>query len=153
MSDSHTNFMKMAVALGKEALANGNPPVGAVIVYGDEVIGKGIESGKTTRDITNHAEIEAVRDAIQQGHADKLSQSILYTTHEPCIMCSYLIRHHRLPQVIYGVSVKDVGGYSSEFKILSTENIPKWGKKPEVTRGVLEEECQHLSRQFERQQK
>ncbi|MEO0334172.1 MAG: hypothetical protein AAF223_21295 [Bacteroidota bacterium] len=61
-------------------MPTGDPPVGSIIVFEDKIIG-GIESEKSTRDITNYAEIIAVRNAIQNGYADQLSQSKLYTTH------------------------------------------------------------------------
>ena len=51
------------------------------------------------------------------GYRDMLGQSTLYTTHEPCIMCSYLIRHHRIPWVVYGVSVQHVGGVTSQYSV------------------------------------
>lgn len=145
--------MKKAIALADKALDNGNPPVGALLVLDNGILGEGIESGKTTNNITNHAEILAIQDAIENGFLDKLAQSTLYTTHEPCLMCSYAIRHHRIGQIVFGVSVSHVGGYSSEFKLLNTENIPKWGKKPIIIDKVLTEECQLLSERYEARQK
>ena len=77
-----------------------------------------------------------------------MSQSKMYTTHEPCIMCSYVIRHHKIPHVIYGISVDFIGGFTSRFKVLCTEEVPKWGEKPKVTGGICETECQYLTEQF-----
>lgn len=142
--------MRQALALGKEALDNGNPPVGAVLVYDDKIIGKGIESGKSTGDITNHAEILAVRDAIKKGFTLQLEDSLLYTTHEPCIMCSYVIRHHKIAGVIYGVSVDHIGGHTSEFDLLITRKVPKWDEIPEVVSGILKDQCLSLTEQFQR---
>lgn len=144
--------MRSALALAKKALTSGNPPVGAVLVWDDEIIGEGIESGKTTNNITNHAEILAIQDAIQKGYSDRLPGSTLYTTHEPCIMCSYVIRQHRIGQIIFGVPVDHVGGYSSEFKVLCTEVVPKWGKRPVIMTNVLADECLLLSAQYNAQQ-
>ena len=143
------DFMSYCLDLGKLALKNGDPPVGAILVYDDEIIGKGIESGKTTGDNTNHAEILAVRDAIANGNKGKLSQSTMYSTHEPCIMCSYLIRTYKIPNIVYSSDVDDVGGYSSRFSLLKTECILKWGKAPKVIRGTLKEESFLLSKQYE----
>jgi len=141
-------YMHQCVSLAKEALATGNPPVGALIVFEGNVIGTGIESGKSTGDITNHAEIEAIRAVIKNGYADKLPVARMYTTHEPCIMCSYMIRHHRIPEIVYGIAVQYVGGQTSQFNILATEDVPKWGTKPKIISGVCLDECNILNDQF-----
>ncbi|MBT8300529.1 MAG: nucleoside deaminase, partial [Maribacter sp.] len=76
--------------------------------------------------------------------------SILYTTHEPCIMCSYVIRHHQIKTLVFGVKSEYVGGSSSEFKILKTENVPNWKETPEIIEGVLKNECINLSRAYQK---
>jgi tRNA(adenine34) deaminase len=148
MEKDFEKYMYQCLALAAVALKNGNPPVGAIIVFEDSIIGKGIESGKSTGDLTNHAEILAVRDAINNGHTKLLHQSKMFSTHEPCIMCSYLIRHHKLPHIIYGSAVQFIGGATSVFNILSTEAVPKWGKRPMITEGVCVKECNELTEQF-----
>lgn len=140
--------MLECIELAKQALAKGNPPVGSVLVFEDKIIGRGIESGKSSGDITQHAEILVVKDALENGYQDVLEKSVMFSTHEPCIMCSYLIRHHKISKLVFGISVPFVGGQSSEFKILETENIPKWGKKPEIKSGILQHECEVLNEQF-----
>lgn len=146
--DKYNEYMLECIELAKQALKKGNPPVGSVLVFEDKVIGRGIESGKSSGDITQHAEISAVKDALKNGYRDVLEQSVMFSTHEPCIMCSYLIRHHKIKKLVFGVSVPFVGGQSSEFKILETENIPKWGKRPEIETGILQRECEVLNEQF-----
>lgn len=141
-------YMQKCLELAQIALSNGDPPVGAILVFDEEIIGKGIEAGKSTGDITNHAEIMAIRDAVHNGFIAKLSSAVLYSTHEPCIMCSYVIRHHRIPKIIYGVAVDFVGGFTSPFPVLVTEDIPKWGNRPEVVTGVCENSCRSLNLQF-----
>lgn len=153
MQDQHENYMSQCLVLARTALETGNPPVGALIVHEGKVVGKGIESGRSTGDITNHAEILAIRDAIASGYRDILHQASMYTTHEPCIMCSYLIRHHRIPDIVYGAAVPLLGGVTSQFAILSTSDIPKWGNPPRVTGGVCQEECNVLSEAFQQQLK
>lgn len=148
MKDDFQYYMKRCLALAKTALENGNPPVGAIIVLDGKIIGEGIESGKSTGDITNHAEIMAVRDALKNGHSDHLHLSSMFTTHEPCIMCSYLIRHHRISEIIFGSAVPLVGGLTSTFKILETEDVPKWGNKPTIISGICQDECNALTAQF-----
>lgn len=148
MNQIHTEHMSYCLKLAKIALQNGNPPVGCILTLNNKIIGEGIESGRSTGDITNHAEILAVRDAINKGFSDDLNNCTLYTTHEPCIMCSYLIRHHKIPLIFYGSSVKYVGGRTSKFNVLSTEEVPNWGQKPEIIGGILENECSDLTRSF-----
>lgn len=148
MKDNFQYYMNECLKLAKTALDNGNPPVGAVIVLDGKIIGTGIESGKSTGDITNHAEIMAVRDALKNGYSDHLHLTSMYTTHEPCIMCSYLIRHHRISEIIFGSAVPLVGGLTSNFKILETEDVPKWGNKPKVTGNICLDECNALTAQF-----
>lgn len=140
--------MQQCLGLAAIALAAGDPPVGALIVYNDEVIGKGIEAGRSTGDVTNHAEIVAVRDAIDNGYSAQLHLATMYTTHEPCIMCSYVMRHHQIPEIVYGTSVPFVGGATSQFNVLSTLEVPKWGNKPTIISGVYLEECNLLNEEF-----
>ncbi|MEP1093792.1 MAG: nucleoside deaminase [Cyclobacteriaceae bacterium] len=149
METVHEQYMTICLTLAKKALESSNPPVGAVLVYDDKVIGEGTESGKTTGDVTNHAEILAIRDAVANGHEGVLSGSSLYTTHEPCVMCSYAIRHHKIPLIVFSLPVKHVGGCTSEFDVLCTEHVPKWGVKPEIVQGILDSEVRELNKQFE----
>lgn len=144
MLEQDSFYMQKCIGLAKIALENGESPVGSIIVSEGKIIGRGIEAGKATNDITKHAEILAVQDAIIQGFGTQLSNATLYTTHEPCIMCSYVIRHYKIPRIIFGLSVDFIGGATSDFKVLQTEDVPKWGAKPEVIGGVCEEECRGI---------
>ncbi|MEN2489359.1 nucleoside deaminase [Flavobacterium sp. B11] len=148
MQEDFSYYMHQCLDLAKTALKAGNPPVGALIVLDGKVIGTGIESGKSTGDITNHAEILAVKDALKNGFSDKLHLAKMYTTHEPCIMCSYMIRHHKIAAIIYGTSVPYVGGFTSKYNVLSAEDVPKWGQKPKVVGDVCVDECSELNAQF-----
>ncbi|MBZ4037500.1 nucleoside deaminase [Flavobacterium sp. 17A] len=148
MQEDFQHYMNQCLVLAKKALEEGNPPVGAIIVLEGKVIGTGIESGKSTGDITNHAEIMAVRDALKNGYSAQLHLAQMFTTHEPCIMCSYMIRHHKIAEIIYGTAVPYVGGFTSKYNVLTAEDVPKWGDKPKVTGDVCVEECNHLNTQF-----
>lgn len=99
--ENYNQYMLECIELAKQALEKGNPPVGSVLVFEDKIIGKGIESGKSSGDITQHAEILAVKDALKNGYRDILEKSVMFTTHEPCIMCSYLIRHHKIAKLVF----------------------------------------------------
>ena len=149
--NNEDKYMNRCLQLGRQALKKGDPPVGAVLVVDDIIIGEGTESGKSSGDVTNHAEIQAIRNAISNGFGKDLAKAELYTTHEPCIMCSYVIRHHHIPHIVFGVAVEYVGGFTSDFAVLTTEKVPKWGKPPKITSGICKEECEMLNKKFDSQ--
>ena len=146
--DNHNNFMKQCIALGKKAMLKGNPPVGAIIVKENKVLGIGMEAGKSSKDITKHAEIEAVKNALKNSPNHNLCDFILYTTHEPCIMCSYVLRHYKVNTIIYGTGVPHVGGITSSLPVLKTTEIPKWDHPPIIIENILKKECDNLSIAF-----
>ena len=127
----HEGFLNECKRLARIADENNESPVGAILVHNNKIIGSGIESAKA-HDVTCHAEILAIRDAVHQGFAKNLRQSILYSTHEPCLMCSYAIRHYRIPTLVCIHKVVSVGGVSSDFKVLETQAIATWGDVPEI---------------------
>lgn len=144
----HEQYMRLCLKLAEKAFQSGNAPVGAIIVHDNQVIGEGIESGSSSGDITQHAEILAIQDAIKNQKKKLIPNAVMYTTHEPCIMCSYVIRHHKIPSVVYGISVDHIGGSTSKFKVLITEEIPQWGKPPSVTSDVCLQECLEITDRF-----
>ena len=146
---NHEFFIKECLKLARQALDSGNAPVGSLIVLDDKIIGEGIEAGKSKGDITCHSEIEAIRDAVKNYGKD-LSRSILYTTHEPCIMCSYVIRHHKVSHLVMGVRVPVIGGVSSEYPILKANDINIWASPPSITENICSEECEMLTEEFKR---
>lgn len=136
--------MTICIGLAKIAKRRGDSPVGSIIVQNDTIIGEGIEGGKTHKDVTFHAEIEAIRHATQHLGSQDLSDCIIYTTHEPCIMCSYMIRHTKIPVVIAGLTTGEIGGFSSKLPLLSDTTIKRWTKPPIIISGILEAECADL---------
>ncbi len=142
--ETHIFFMKHCIKLGKAAKALNDSPVGAIIVKDGKVIAEGIEASKSKHDVTCHAEIEAIRDIIKKLNITDLSGYTMYTTHEPCIMCSYAIRHHKISEIVWGISTGEIGGYSSKFNILQDTTIQKWGNIPNLISGVLEDACKEL---------
>ncbi|HUH27082.1 nucleoside deaminase [Gelidibacter sp.] len=141
---AHESYMRLCMDLAKIAKQRGDSPVGALIVQNGKIIGQGIEGGKTQKDITFHAEIEAIRDATKHIEKQDLSDCTLYTTHEPCIMCSYVIRHMKIPIVVTGITTGEIGGFSSHFRILLDTTIKRWSAPPTIVKGVLEKECSAL---------
>ncbi|MDX2070694.1 MAG: nucleoside deaminase [Haliscomenobacter sp.] len=137
-------YMRKCLALAQIAKARGDSPVGSILVQNRKVVGEGIEGGKTHQDITFHAEIEAIRNTRTALGKTDLSDCILVTTHEPCIMCSYVIRHHKIKLIIVGLSTGEIGGYSSKLPLLLDKSISKWADPPKIIEGILEEECRAL---------
>lgn len=137
-------FMRRCIELALMAKSRGDSAVGSVVVKDEKIVGEGIEGGKTHKDITFHAEVEAIREAVKNLQTTNLSGCILVTTHEPCILCSYVIRHHKISTVVVGVSSGEIGGFSSQYPILKDSRIKIWTDPPKVIMGVLEEECRQL---------
>src|SRR5690348_18103391 len=92
----YESLMRRCIVLAKIAKQRGDSPVGSLIAKEGQIIAEGIEGSKTHKDLTFHAEIVAVRNAIANLKKTDLSDYIMVTTHEPCIMCSYVIRHHKI---------------------------------------------------------
>ncbi|MCC7399952.1 MAG: nucleoside deaminase [Chitinophagaceae bacterium] len=133
-------YMERCKVLGRNAGEKGNSPVGALIVKDGNIIAEAEEANKTKNDVTCHAEIEAIRIAVKKSGAD-LSGAILYTTHEPCVMCSYAIRFYRISKVVYLHAVDHLGGATSSMPLLVSNDVPpKWGKKPEVVHLISEKQ-------------
>src|SRR4051794_11833601 len=140
----HEIYMRKCIELARIAKQRGDSPVGSVLVRNAEIVGKGIESAKAHKDITFHAEIESVRQATKLLGTADLSDCIMYTTHEPCIMCSYFIRHWRIKMIVIGVTTGEIGGFSSKLPLLLDKTIKRWGQEPEIITGVMEQECGEL---------
>ena len=141
---AHHPFMRKCIELALVAKQRGDSAVGSLIVKDGVIIATGIEGGKTHNDITYHAEIEAIRQATGLLKSQDLSMCTLYTTHEPCIMCSYVIRHTGIHTVVMGVLSNIIGGISSAYPLLADTTITKWKKPPQIIKGILEDECMNL---------
>ncbi|HEY5463144.1 MAG TPA: nucleoside deaminase [Hanamia sp.] len=126
-------YMHLCEILGEAAAKKGNPPVGAIIIKDDEIISEAEEAGKSKNDITCHAEIEAIRIAVKKLNSPDLSGCIMFTTHEPCIMCSYAIRFYKIKKVVFQNKVDYLGGVTSSVPLLVVGDVPPhWGKPPEI---------------------
>ena len=126
-------YIERCEILGKQAAAKGNSPVGALILKDNAIICEAEEAGKSKNDITCHAEMEAIRIAIKKWNTSDLSDCVLYTTHEPCIMCAYVIRFYKIRKVVYQHAVNYLGSISSSMPLLiSNEVPPHWSKPPVI---------------------
>ena len=141
VAETDEGYMRRAIALARIALANGDTPVGSLVVHKRKIIGEGFEAVKKHMDVSGHAELIAIRNACSALQTFDLSGCTLYSTAEPCFMCSYAVRQTRISQVIIGRPTPTVGGISSHHPILIDAQIPGWGKPPDIVSGFLEAEC------------
>ncbi|MGH9437054.1 MAG: nucleoside deaminase [Terriglobia bacterium] len=137
-------FMRQAIRLARIALERGDTPVGSVVVCDGRIVGEGIEAVRSEKDLTAHAELKAVREACRTLDSLNLAGCALYTTVEPCFMCSFIIRSAHLSRVVTGKAVSHIGGISSNHPILIDPGFQNWPRPPELVTGVLEEECRAL---------
>ena len=139
-------FMRLALALAEEAAAEGEVPVGAVIVKGDTVVGTGRNRRETRKNALGHAEIEAIHNACETLGGWRLFGCDLYVTLEPCPMCAGAIINARLDTVVFGASDPKAGSCGS---VVNLFELP-YNHKPALVGGVLEQTCAaQLSRFFE----
>lgn len=133
--------MRRAIALAEIALRNGDTPVGSLVVRETKIIAEGVEAVKKEMDVSAHAELIAIRNACLALQTLDLSGCVLYTTAEPCWMCSYAVRQTCVGKVVIGRATPRVGGISSNYPVLIDPKIPGWGQPPAIVSGVLEREC------------
>ena len=122
--------MERCLELAQKAAGEGESAVGSIIVKEGRVIGEAYEMSRQLGDITRHAEMLAILDALK--NTTDLSGSILYSNVEPCILCSYAIRHHKIAEVVYCRSAGELGGTHPPFNIL-TAQLNSWGAPPTVS--------------------
>lgn len=142
--------MEEALREAQRALAMGEVPVGAVVVHGDRIIGRGSNCPIAANDPTAHAEILALREAAQGIGNYRLLDCDLYVTVEPCAMCSGAITHARIRRLIYGAEDAKAGAVRSMLQVL---NHPKMNHRVEVVSGVLAARCMDLLQTFFRQRR
>ena len=137
-------FMDAALELAREAAAEGEVPVGCVIVRGGEIVGRGRNRRETGKTALGHAEIEAIYDANRNLGGWRLWDCTLYVTLEPCPMCAGAIVNARIPRVVYGASDAKCGATGSVCDLFAME----FNHHPEAEFGLLEAESQALLTDF-----
>lgn len=135
---SDLEYMKIALEEAKKALDYDEVPIGAIIVKDDEIISKAHNLKETTNLVTRHAEIIAIENAEKQLGTWYLDGCTLYTTLEPCLMCSGAIVQSRIQKVVYGAKEKR---WSSLTNLLETEELNHY---PEVIGDVYRDECSSI---------
>jgi len=138
--------MQRALELARHAEAQGEVPVGAVVVLEGEIIGEGWNQPIGRHDPSAHAEIMALRDAGQSQQNYRLPESTLYVTLEPCPMCAGAIVHARVGRVVFGASDPRSGAAGSVFDLLPSDQ--RFNHVTDAVGGVLADESAQLLRQF-----
>ncbi len=140
----HERFMRRCLELARIAQSQNNTPVGSVVVLDGDIVGEGIEDLPAGNSVVGHAEVLACQKAVDHTGSKLLAGATLYTTAEPCFMCSYIIRQCEISLVVYGLDTPSVGGATSSHPILTDTSVSNWKSAPRILGGVLSRECQQL---------
>ena len=150
MSSSDELWMEEALREAQRALALGEVPVGAVVVRGEEMVGRGCNSPITDNDPTAHAEVVALRAAAREIGNYRLSDCELFVTMEPCAMCAGAITQARIKRLIYGADDPKAGAVRSVMQVL---NAPALNHRVEVVNGVLAGRAMEMVQSFFRERR
>ena len=142
---SDSDYMEQALAEAREAEAEGEVPVGAVVVAAGEVIARAHNRPIALNDPSAHAEILALRAAAETRGNYRLADCDLYVTLEPCVMCVGALMHARIRRLVYGAADPKGGAVVSCLRLLAS---PHWNHRIEVRAGVLAEEAAALLQRF-----
>jgi tRNA(adenine34) deaminase len=145
ISEADQQFMRAALAEAAEAARAGEVPVGAVVVAGGAIVGRGFNAPISRHDPTGHAEVAALRAAAARVGNYRLPECDLYVTLEPCAMCAGAILHARLRRVVFGAPDPKTGACGSVIDLFAE---PRLNHHTSVTGGVLAAECGALLSEF-----
>ncbi|MBQ4370013.1 MAG: nucleoside deaminase [Oscillospiraceae bacterium] len=140
----HEEYMREALSLAEESRAEGEVPVGCVIVRGGEIIARGRNRREQKQSALSHAETEAISEACARLGSWRLEDCSLYVTLEPCSMCAGAIINARIGKVFFGARDRAAGACGGVLNIFE-ENF---GHKPQLVGGILEKECSALLSSF-----
>lgn len=136
--------MQKALELAKISASEGEVPVGAIIVKGDEIVGTGRNRREYGKNALYHAEIEAIDNACKTLGGWRLWECDMYVTLEPCPMCAGAIINSRIKTVYYGASDLKAGSFGS---VVDFNSLP-YNHKPEIVSGVMQDEAKKMLSDF-----
>jgi tRNA(adenine34) deaminase len=137
--------MELAIESARRAEAHGDVPVGAVVARDGRVLAAAGNERELRGDPTAHAEVVAIRAAAEALGGWRLADTTLYVTLEPCSMCAGAIILARIPEVIFGAPDPKAGAAGSALEVLGE---PALNHRPQVSGGLMEDECSALLREF-----
>ena len=140
----HERYMSMALELARQAMAEGEVPVGCVIVRDGVVVGQGRNRRETEKTALGHAEMEAIAQACRTLGGWRLSGCRLYVTLEPCPMCAGAIINARIPALYYGAKDDKAGCCGSVLNLFEE----RFNHHPRIYPGILAEACTALLQEF-----
>lgn len=138
-------YMKCAIEQAHKAFEAGEVPVGCIIVYNDEIIGRGFNKRNKNKTVLAHAEMEAINEACSVINDWRLEECIIYVTVEPCPMCAGAILQSRIKKVVFGARNPKAGCCGS---ILNIVNDSRFNHVVEIEEGILAEECSEIMKLF-----
>jgi tRNA(adenine34) deaminase len=144
-ADRDREFMREALRLARQGGAEGEVPVGAVVVVEGEIAGRGWNRPIAASDPTAHAEILALREAAGRLGNYRLTGAALYATLEPCVMCAGALVAARVGRLVFGARDLRFGGVRSKFRLADSETL---NHQVAIVEGVLGAECTALLREF-----
>ncbi len=141
LENDDERWMAEALALASLGAAVGEVPVGAVVVHGGRIVGRGYNSPISRTDPCAHAEVQALRDAAQTLGNYRLVDCDLYVTLEPCAMCAGALVHSRIRRLVFGATEPKAGVVVSRERALERDHL---NHHVEVCGGVLAEQCARM---------
>jgi len=144
-SETDLDHMRAALAEAKLAAELGEVPVGAMVVAGGEIIGRGHNRSETDSDPSAHAEVVALREAARQEGNYRLTGATLYVTLEPCAMCMGALVQARIDRLVFGAYDPKAGAAGSAIDL---SDSPSFNHRFEINGGVLAEECGAVLKAF-----
>lgn len=143
ITDEH--YMQYALEEAKKAATKGEVPIGAVLVYKDNIIARGANQREAKQTTLSHAELFAIEEGNEKIGSWRLEDCTLYVTLEPCPMCAGAIIQSRIKRVVYGASDPKAGCAGTLMDLLQEA---RFNHQAEVTQGVLQNECSALLKDF-----
>jgi tRNA(adenine34) deaminase len=147
-TDAH--WMRQALAAAGEARERGEVPVGTCIVRDETLLAVAGNRTRAEQDPTAHAEIVALREAARKANNYRITDAVVYSTLEPCVMCAGALIQARVRRLVYGALDERAGAVESRFRVCDTDFL---NHRIEVTAGVLEKECREMMQEFFRERR
>jgi tRNA(adenine34) deaminase len=143
--DADAAYMALALEEARRAAAEGEVPIGAVMVCDGAVVARGRNARESAADPTAHAEMIAIREAAEKLGRWRLSDCTLYVTLEPCPMCAGALVNARIERLVYGAADPKAGAVGTLYDLSADTRL---NHRYEVTAGVLEAECGQILKNF-----
>ena len=143
--ESHEKWMQSALQMAEKAFSLGEVPIGAVVVYNDQIIGRGYNQCESLVDPTAHAEIIAITSAANTLKDWRLNECKLYVTKEPCPMCAGALINARVEFLGFGLYDEQEGCCGSLYQICRD---PRFKHQLTVKGGILENQCEAIIKEF-----